>query len=338
MNLFTRINKIVILIVALIVIFFVCICVGSVNIPIKNTLMLFYEMLTNSEITNTTYYSILIQIRIPRVICVALCGASLSLCGGAMQGLLRNPLADGSTLGVSAGASLGAIIAIILGLNFKFALGNSTMIMAIIFAFLSLVLIISISYKLDYSLSTNTIILVGVVFSMFANSLISLMITFAKEKIDNIIFWTMGSLAGRDYMDALVLLITLLICSVVIIYNSEELNALAIGEDNARNIGVDIKKTKLIILIFVSICIGVCVSISGTIGFVGLVIPHLVRMIFGPNHKILLPISMFAGGGFLMLTDLISRTIFAPVELPLGVITSLIGSVVFVYIFAKDRK
>lgn len=321
-----------------IAIFLLCLCVGSVNIPLKETWNVILSVFGLQEINSKVYYSILVHVRIPRILCVGLEGAGLSICGAGMQGLLRNPLAEGSTLGVSAGASLGAILAIVLGWNFEFFFGDTTMIMAMIAAYASLMLILAIAYKLDYSLATNTIILVGVIFSMFAGSLISLLITFAHDKINTIIFWTMGSLAGADYSDAMSLAVALAICGFAILKHADELNAFAIGEDNARNIGVDVRRTKLIVMIFVSILIGVCVAIAGTIGFVGLVIPHISRMIFGPNHKRLLPASIFFGATFLMLTDLISRTAFSPLELPLGVITSLIGSVVFVYIFYKSRE
>jgi iron complex transport system permease protein len=322
----------------LILIFVVSACIGSVNIPFKEIWNVILSVFGVKDEASITYYAILVHVRIPRVICVALEGAALSICGAGMQGLLRNPLADGSTLGVSAGASLGAILAIAFGFNFNFIVGDTTMIMAMLGAYASLMLILTIAYRLDYSLATNTIILVGVIFSMFAGSIMSLLITFAHDKINNIIFWTMGSLSGADYSDAFALLLATIICGAVILKHADELNAFAIGEENARNIGVNIRRTKLMILIFVSILIGVCVSIAGTIGFVGLVIPHITRMIFGPNHKRVLPASIFFGASFLMLTDLISRTLFAPRELPLGVITSLIGSVVFVYIFYKSRE
>lgn len=281
---------------------------------------------------------IIVSVRLPRVLCVALTGAALSLAGGVMQGLLRNPLADGSTLGISSGASLGAVLSLAFGINLPWISGGGTMVMAILFAFLSLILILGLAYKLDYSLSTNTIILIGVIFSMFASSINSLVVTFAGEKVKNIMFWTMGSLAGSSYEQALILLATLIVCGGVLLHYARELNAFAIGEDNARHIGIDVRRVKLIVMIAVSVLIGVCVSIGGTIGFVGLVIPHMIRMVVGPNHKRLLPASMFAGAFFLMLADLLSRTLLNPRELPIGVVTSFVGSIVFVYIFYRSRK
>lgn len=255
-----------------------------------------------------------------------------------MQGLLRNPLADGSTMGVSAGASLGAVIAIVLGIKMPSLPFAGTMVMAMAFAFVSLIIILTLAYKMDFSLSTNTIILIGVIYSMFVSSILSLIITFAPDKVKHITFWTMGSLAGSSFDNALVLLIALMSFGGVIVLNARELNAFAIGEDNARHIGVNVKRVKLVVMICVSGLIGVCVSIGGTIGFVGLVTPHMVRMITGPNHRRLLPASIFAGATFLMLADLVARILLNPLELPIGVVTSFIGAILFIYIFYTSRR
>lgn len=322
----------------MLVVMVMCVCAGSVSIPVRDTLTAIWNTIWGQPIPAGVSQSVIVFVRLPRVLCVALVGASLSLCGGAMQGLLRNPLADGSTLGVSSGASLGAVLAIAFGITIPGISFGGTVVMAMLFAFLSLVLILSLSYKLDFSLSTNTIILVGVIFTMFAHSIISLIITFSGEKLKPIMFWTMGSLAGSSYLNTLVLLTAMIVFGAVILRFSNEMNAFALGEDNARHIGVNVRKVKLSVLIAVAGLIGVCVSIGGTIGFVGLVIPHMTRMIVGPNHKRLLPASMFTGATFLMLADLLGRVIFNPLELPIGVVTSFIGSIAFVIIFYRSRK
>ncbi len=322
------------------VVFMVCTCVGSVNIALSDVIESLRLALNGGEIPAAIYgtYNILIRVRLPRVICVSLVGAALSLAGGAMQGLLKNPLADGSTLGVSSGASLGAVIAIAFGIQIPGLAMGGTMIMAIAFAFLSLLLILAMAYKLDATLSTSTIILIGVIYSMFTSSLINLVITFAGEKVRNITFWTMGSLQGSTYTNALVMFGALLVFGGLILLKAGELNAFAVGEDNARNVGVDVKTVKMIVLISISALIGVCVSIGGTIGFVGLVTPHMTRMVVGPNHKKLLPASMFSGACFLMLSDLAARILLRPLDLPIGVITSFIGSLAFIAIFYSSRK
>lgn len=320
------------------IIFLISLGAGSVSINPKDTFFAIVNGLFHQGLEEETGQAIIWFVRLPRVLAVALMGAALSLCGAAMQGLLRNPLADGSTIGVSAGASLGAVIAIAFGFSIPGLPGGGITLMAILFAFISLLLILSLAYKLDFTLSTYTIILIGVIYSMFANSIISFIVTFAGEKVKTIVFWTMGSLAGSNYTDVVTLLASLLVFGTIILIHGEELNAFAIGEDNARHIGVNVKSVKLMVLISVAALIGICVSIGGTIGFVGLVIPHMTRMLFGPNHKTLLPASIFLGAIFLMMADLLSRVLLSPLELPIGVITSFAGSIVFVYIFYISRK
>ncbi len=311
-----------------------CVCVGSVGIPLEDTV----RILLGQQSADSTLGSILLKVRLPRVLCVALEGASLSLCGAAMQGILRNPLADGSTLGVSSGASLGAAVAILLGITLPGIHASGTMVMAMLFAFGSLVLILSLAWTLDHSMATNSIILIGVIFSMFMTAIMSLLVTFSGEKLRTITFWTMGSLASSTYSQALILFIALLLGSCILISCSTALNAFALGEHQAQHLGVHVKAVKLVVMITVSMLIGVCVSIGGGIGFVGLVTPHMLRMLLGPDHHTLLPASIFGGATFLLLCDLAARTIFSPIELPIGVVTSIIGAVVFIIIFARTKK
>ena len=315
-----------------------CVCVGSVGLPLKQTATVIWNAIWGLPMPEGISSSIILSVRLPRVLCVALSGAALSLCGAAMQGLLRNPLADGSTLGVSTGASLGAVIAIAFGISFPGLPFAGTMLMAMLFGFLSLAVILSLAYRLDGSLSTNTIILVGVIWSMFISSIISLIVTFRSDKVKSITFWNMGSLQGSDYINALTLLGALILFGGVILSLTRELNAFAVGEDNARGVGVNVRRVKLTLLICVSALVGVCVSIGGSIGFVGLVTPHMARLIVGPNHKRLLPASLFGGAIFLLLCDLVARVLLNPIELPIGVVTSFIGSIAFIIIFYRARK
>ncbi|MCI6378131.1 MAG: iron ABC transporter permease [Clostridiales bacterium] len=315
-----------------------CVCLGSVSLPLGDTVAALWNALWGLPVPEGIPKAIILTVRLPRVFCAALSGAALSMCGAAMQGLLRNPLADGSTLGVSSGASLGAVTALAFGIALPGAPYAATMVLAMAFAFLSLVAILSLAYVLDRSLATNSIILIGMVFSMFASSVMSLIISFAGERVRAITFWTMGSLSGSNYTHVLLLACALAVCGAAILRYSRELNAFAVGEDNARHVGVNVRRVKLVILIAVSALIGVCVSVGGAIGFVGLVTPHMARMLAGPNHKRLLPASLFLGAAFLMLADLAARTLLSPIELPIGVVTSLVGAVAFVIIFYRTRK
>ena len=314
-----------------------CVCAGSVPLSPGETLQILWRGLTGTE-AGGSGEAIILRVRLPRMLCVALTGASLSLCGAAMQGLLRNPLADGSTLGVSSGASLGAVLAIVLGMQFPGLPFAGTMVMAMLFAFGSLALILTLAYALDRSLATGTIILIGVVFSMFVSSLMNLLITFAGEKIKSITFWTLGSLSGSTYVNALTLLLALTVCGGVLLALGGALNAFALGEEQAQHLGVSVRRVKLTVMAAVSVLLGVCVSIGGTIGFVGLVIPHMVRLVLGPDHRRLLPASLLAGAVFLLLADLVGRTLLSPIELPIGVVTSLVGAVAFLVIFYRSRK
>ena len=312
-----------------------CVCLGSVSVPLSDVLSALFR---GGEGVDAGTLSIIRSVRLPRVICVAEVGAALSVCGAAMQGLLKNPLADGSTLGVSTGASLGAALAIAFGFRLPFLPFSGTMIMASLFAFLSLLIILALAFRLDNSLSTNTIILIGIIWSMFVSSILSLVVTFASDRLKQITFWTMGSLSGSSYENALILLAVLLAGSLILLRLSNELNAFAIGEDNARSVGVNVRRVRLTVLITVSVMIGVCVSVGGSIAFVGLVTPHIVRMITGPDHRKLLPCALFGGAVFLLLADLTARMILRPLELNVGVVTSFVGAILFVYIYFKTRR
>lgn len=329
---------ILLLVLALIGSFLACICTGSVRVPVGESLSLLWNGICGSEIPESVYRSIVLTLRVPRVLCAALIGAALSLCGAAMQGLLCNPLADGSTLGVSTGAALGAALSIVLGISIPGLPIAGSAAMAMLFAFGSLILILAMAWGIDRNFSTHNIILIGVVFTMLVSALLSILITFAGEKLKTITYWTMGSLTGKNYEQAAVLLGSLVLFGTPLLLQSRELNAFAVGEENAVHVGVPVRRVKLTVMICASALIGICVSIGGSIAFVGLIIPHMVRLALGPNHRTLLPVSMFAGAVFLMLADLTARSILSPLELPIGVVTSLIGAMTFIVIFYRSRK
>ena len=321
---------------AVLTVLLVCISLGSVTIPLSDVARSLRDMLEGLP-ANGAQANIIRNVRLPRVLCAALSGAALSLCGAAMQGLLQNPLADGSTLGVSAGASLGAAFSIVLGFTLPGFFISGTVLLAMLFAFASLTAILLLAFTLDRSLSTATIILIGIVFSMLVSSLLSLLIAFSGNKLRAISFWTMGSLSGASYENALLLLTALACAGSMLLSRGSVLNAFALGESRALHLGVNVRREKVLVMSCVSILIGVCVSIGGGIGFVGLITPHIMRMLCGPNHSRLLPACLFGGAVFLMLCDLLARTLVSPVELPIGVVTSLIGAIVFVVIFIRHK-
>ena len=207
-----------------------CIGVGSVSVPFRDTAEIIFRAIAGWEQPSGSAVAIILYTRLPRVLCVALVGAMLALGGCAMQGLLRNPLADGSTLGVSSGASLGAALAILSGVSIPFLPFDGTAGAAMLSAFLSLVVLLALAFALDHSLATNTLILLGVVFSMFVSALLSLLITFSGDKLRAITFWTMGNLSSASYQNALTLLATLLLCGGIILTQARALNAMSMGE------------------------------------------------------------------------------------------------------------
>ena len=315
-------------------VFALCVSLGSVNISLGDV----WRSVFGGEVSRETYRAIVLRTRLPRVLCAGIMGAALSLCGAAMQGLLRNPLADGSTLGVSSGATLGAALSIVLGITVPGFETAGPAAMAMLFSFGSLMLILALAYGIDRNFATHNIILIGVIFTMLVSALLSILITFSADKLRSITYWTMGSLSGKSYEQAGVLAGGLLLFGIPLLLQSRELNAFAVGEENALHVGVPVRRVKLTVMICASALIGICVSIGGSVAFVGLIIPHMTRLVTGPNHRRLLPLSMFAGAVFLMLADLTARSILSPLELPIGVVTSLIGALTFIAIFYRSRK
>lgn len=320
---------------------FVGISIGSVSIPITKIALV---------IAGNTIYppfldkvepmliNIVWNIRLPRVLLAMFVGASLALAGAAFQGFLKNPLADPYTLGVSSGSALGAVFVIFFGVSLPF-LGKMTLpAISIASGFVTLLLVISFAKIIHRQMTVETIILTGIIFSSFLGSLISLMIALTGEELRQIIGWLMGSVSMRGWEYVRLQLPFFIIGTMILFANRRELNALSFGEETAKHLGVNIQTRKMLILFGSSLLTGSAVAVSGTIGFVGLVIPHLVRLAFGADHKLLLPLACMCGGSFLIIADLFARTIIAPTEIPIGVITALIGGPVFAVILFKAKR
>ncbi len=320
----------------------VCLGAGSQYIAPRDTVQILWNAIRGIPETDGAMKinaTIILSLRLPRVLCAGLIGAALSLCGAAMQGLLRNPLADGGILGVSSGGALGAALAIITGITIPGIPMAANVTMAMVFSFGSLMIVMSMAYSMDRSLATHTIILTGVIFSMLASALYSLLLNFAGNKLQTVTFLNMGSLNGRRMNHVLIMLGAVVLLGGILLGHARELNHFALGEENARRVGVPVKRVKLVILIAASALIGVCVAVGGNIAFVGLIVPHMVRLITGPNHRKLMPAAVFAGAVFLMLTDLLSRSVLKDGgELPIGAVTSVIGAVTFAGIFRSSRR
>lgn len=302
---------------------------GSVDIPFS-TLW--------DKATDPVAYSILWKIRMPRVILAALIGASLAIAGAAFQGLLKNPLADPYTLGISSGASVGAVMTIFLGISIP-VLGVFTLpVFSMIGAACTMIIVLTFARLVDRSMKMETLILTGIIFSSFLGSCISLMVALTGEQLREIIGWLLGSVSMRGWPYVQMVLPFMVIGTAIIWLTRRELNAMIYGEERAQYLGVNVKRSKYMILAGGSILTGAAVAASGTIGFVGLVVPHMIRLLIGADHRHLLTLSFLNGASLLVICDLVSRTIIAPIELPIGVITSFIGAPVFAYIFFKQRR
>jgi iron complex transport system permease protein len=316
------------------------ISIGTVFVPIKTIIEIIgakYLGLVSFERIDPMYTSIVLNIRLPRVILSGLVGAALAIAGAAFQGLLRNPLADPYTLGVSSGASVGAVLTLFFQISIPFAGSFTLPLLSIFCSFVTILVVLTFARKIDRSMRVETIILTGIIFSSFLGAIISLMIALTGDELRQIIGWLLGSVSMRGWDYIKIILPFFLLGSAILLLNAKELNAMSFGEEKAQNLGVNVQKRKLVILMAGSILTGAAVAVSGTIGFVGLVIPHLSRLLWGPDHKHLLPLSILTGSGFLIIADLISRTIISPTELPIGVITALIGAPVFAIILLQRK-
>jgi iron complex transport system permease protein len=281
--------------------------------------------------------TIVMDIRLPRVMLAAIVGAMLAMSGATMQGLFRNPLADPSLIGVTAGASLGASIVIVLATDLAAeAMGLPLLSFG---AFVGGILAVLLVYRLSasrYGVSVATMLLAGIAISALAGSFVSLLQFYASnEMLRRISIWQMGGLEGANGVRVTLAALTAIILFIFLPRFSQALNAMLLGESEARHLGIDTEKLKIKIIVFVAAAVAVSVALAGAIGFVGLVVPHIVRLLIGPDHRYLLPASALSGAILLVLADCISRTVLSPVELPVGLITAFIGVPFFISLLKR---
>lgn len=313
---------------------------GYLQIPVSDIIRILMQPILDSATQFTpveeTFRAVLFDIRMPRILTCAAVGAALALSGVVFQGILLNPLADPYTLGVSAGAAFGAAVAILLNLGAAFV---SVPLFAFTGACSTLFFVIFLSYSSQNptaSLSSNNLILSGIIIAAILSAGLSFLKFLANEQVSVIIFWLMGSFASKTWIDLCA--VSLFLCAgfAVCLFYARDLNLISLGARSAASLGVNLKKITLILLITGSMLAAVCVSVSGVIGFVGLLIPHMIRFITGPDNKKLIPLSMLAGASLLLVADTITRAVL-PHEIPIGVLTALTGGPVFCWIFKKTR-
>ncbi len=318
----------------------VSLSMGYIRVPLMDIPVILISKLTgNAQVLdriNETHLAVLFDIRLPRILTCASVGAALALSGVIFQGILLNPLADPYTLGVSAGAAFGASIAILLNLG---AAAVSVPVFSFAGAGITLFIVIFLSYSPNTpmaGLSSNNLILSGIITAAILSAGISFLKFIANEQVSVIIFWLMGSFASRTWMNFMVVSLFLFAGFFVAMVFARDLNLISLGAKSAASLGVDLKTITLVLLVTGSLVAAVCVSVSGIIGFVGLLVPHMVRFITGPDNRKLIPLSMLTGAILLLAADTITRAVL-PYEIPIGVLTALIGGPVFCWVFKKNR-
>ncbi|AMK14211.1 iron ABC transporter permease protein [methanogenic archaeon mixed culture ISO4-G1] len=316
--------------ISIVVLFVVCLMFGAASYTIEDVLAVF----RGEGDWGITY--IVYNLRIPREICALVVGAGLSIAGVGMQAMFRNPMASPSVLGLSSGASFGACLALAFGIG-SFLGGYPVPIMAFIFCFVTMFLVYGLATT-RYGTPVTLLLLSGIaVGALFSGMTSFVEYIVESDVLQGIVFWTMGGFSrcfwSQVSMGCPIIILGILMIAVC----HRELNLISLGEEQAESLGVNIRRTRFMLLIGTSLAVGGSVAISGVIGFVGLIIPHVCRALCGPNHKMLIPMSILVGAVFMILMDTLAKTIMAPAEMPVGILTSLLGAPFFIYIMRKKR-
>jgi len=313
---------------------------GAVHIPSSDILeMTAYAIGMNQDaMFDPGQYGVLVSIRYPRTILAILVGAGLAVSGALMQGLFRNPLADPGLVGVSSGAALGAALVIVLGTQLGWTSSWSIPVAAFVGATLSTLCVLRLSSVGSKTIVAN-MLLAGIALNSIAGAATGVLVYLADEdQLRDLTFWTLGSLGGASWDDVQLGLLVIGLPTLSALFISKAINVMLLGESAAYSLGVDIQRMKTTIVILVCIIVGCCVSMTGMIGFVGLVVPHLCRLIFGPDNRKVVPASLLVGSALLLGADLVSRLIIIPAELPIGIVTSMIGGPFFLALLSLNAK
>ncbi|MBF0101859.1 MAG: iron ABC transporter permease [Desulfobacterales bacterium] len=305
---------------------------GYISIPpFKVANIILSSIIQGKQAAKDIHSVVILDVRLPRILTSAIVGAGLSLSGTVFQGILLNPLADPYTLGVSAGAAFGAAIGFLIPFSDPV---YSVPVFAFLGALCSLFMVIYLSSS-DAGLSSNHLILSGIIVTSILSAAISFLKYLANEQVSVIIFWLMGSFVSKTWFEVNLTWITLCIGFMIVFWYARDLNLISLGAKTAVTTGVNTQRVTLILLITASLITAICVSVSGIIGFIGLLVPHMTRWITGPDNRRLIPMSMLFGAILLLCADTITRTVL-PHDIPIGVFTALIGGPVFCYIFRQQ--
>jgi len=310
--------------------------IGSVDIPAHRVIGLLIDQGESGDPVDETSALILADIRLPRVLLAALVGAALALSGTVMQGFFQNPMADPYIIGISSGAGLGAALAMGIGLDFWFFGLSGIGLLAFAGALAVTLMVYGISLR-GGRLPPTVVLLSGIALGAVAGALTSLVMIVANDGADvqRILFWLMGSLASRRWEHVHMVWPQIAFGALFLQYYARDLDMIIQGEEQAQYLGVDVERVKRLLLVGATLLAAGAVSVSGIIGFVGLIVPHVMRLLVGPTHRILLPSAMLGGAILLVGADLLARIVVAPGELPIGIITSLLGAPFFLFLLRR---
>ncbi|MCI0613083.1 iron ABC transporter permease [bacterium] len=302
--------------------------IGPLKIPVKEILL---NLIGADE--NSVYSSVLFSIRLPRISAAILAGWGLGLAGLCYQSLLKNALASEYTLGIASGAAIGAVLASLLKFQFFF----STPLFAFLGSMSTMLIVFSVARRKFLS-DTYSLVLTGIILTAFGNALLSLLLSIlSPNQLHAFFFWFMGSFAAVQWLDLIRIAPWIAMVSLVIFFYSWEMNAISLNEEMAQQVGIPVVKTKLILYVCAGLLTALIVSLAGTIGFIGLVVPHLGRLLIGADNRSLVFIVPLLGATFCILSDLVARLVLSPAELPVGVVTAFIGVPVFLYFMAQRK-
>lgn len=331
--------------IALVVVFLLSLSIGQMFIPVREIAVILLKKLGlfTSLATDAVHETVLWTIRLPRLVMTVLIGAALGVSGAALQGLFRNPLVEPGLIGVSSGASLAVVAVIVFGAFLAFDRHSMEMsVIMSVFAFggglLATLGVIQIGRHMG-PLTIAMLILAGVAVNAMCGALMGLMIFYANEnQLHMFMFWTLGDLGGASWRNLAIATPLLIAGTAFLLKYTNALNAIALGESEAFHMGVDVDRVKKAIIFFAALAVGTSVSLAGAIGFVGLVVPHLIRVTFHSDNRLVMPGSAIGGPLLLILADMVARTVVAPAELPIGVVTALVGTPFFIFLLIRSRR
>ncbi len=327
---------------ALLAVIVVAVAVGAAGVPLGTSARILINRIpllgrTVHKTWDPSLETIIISVRLPRVLLALMVGMALALAGTIFQSLFRNPMADPGIVGTSQGAALGATLAFFFSIDFHWGGLSATPVFAFVGALATVLVLYALS-RTGGTVPVTSLLLVGLALSSFLAAIVTTLMVISKDRLTNIFFWLMGGLGTTNWNMVTAVLPFIVVAVCVTLFFTRDLNLMLLGEERAAQLGLSVERFKLTMLITASLLVGAAVSVSGIIGFVGLMTPHIVRLLTGPDHKYLVPGSMLGGALFMVLADTLARTAIAPNELPVGIVTAFFGAPFFIFLLKRKKE